>query len=83
MHDFFHSRTVIITQPISITHISLVYAVEVNFVLCNSMLKYAINRPISTLGLKPSGPYRSLGVITVQIWKTACINLLINMIVDH
>ena len=53
MHDFFHSRTVIITQPISITHISLVYAVEVNFVLCKSMLKYAINRPISTLGLKP------------------------------
>jgi hypothetical protein len=37
----------------------------------HSMLKYAINRPISTLGLKPSGPYRSLGMITVQIWKTA------------
>jgi hypothetical protein len=28
-----------------------------------------------TLGLKPSGRYRSLGMITVLIWKRACINL--------
>jgi hypothetical protein len=63
---------------------------EVNFVLFNSMLKYVINRlrhaffhirtaiiprPISTLGLKPSGRYRSPGMITVLIWKRACINL--------
>jgi hypothetical protein len=54
------------------------------------MLKYVINRlmhaffhfrtviiprPILTLGLKPSGRYRSLGMITVLIWKRACINL--------
>ena len=46
MHDFFHNRTVIIPQPISITHIhiSLVSVWEVNFVLFNSMLKYVINR---------------------------------------
>ena len=46
MHDFFHIRTVIIPQPISITHIhiSLVSVWEVNFVLFNSMLKYVINR---------------------------------------
>jgi hypothetical protein len=63
---------------------------EVNFVLFKSMLKYVINRlmhfffhirtviiprPISTLGLKPSGRYLSLGMITVLIWKRACINL--------
>jgi hypothetical protein len=60
---------------------------EVNFVLFNSMLKYVINRimhaffhirtiiiprPISTLGLKPSGWYREnwhseLAVSTIQI----------------
>jgi hypothetical protein len=34
-----------------------------------------IPRPISTLGLKPSARYRSLGMITVLIWKRACINL--------
>ena len=46
MHDFFHNRTVIISQPISIPHIhtSLVSVWEVNFVLFNSMLKYVINR---------------------------------------
>ena len=46
MHDFFHNRTVIIPQTISITHIhiSLVSVWEGNFVLCNSMLKYVINR---------------------------------------
>ena len=46
MHDFFHKGTVIIPQPISITHIhfSLVCVWEVNFVLFNSMLKYVINR---------------------------------------
>ena len=46
MHDFFHSRTVIIPQPISITHIhiSLVSVWEVNFVVFISMLKYAMNR---------------------------------------
>ena len=59
-------------------------------VLFNTMLKYVINRlmynffhirtviiprPISTLGLKPSGRYRFLGMITVLIWKRACINL--------
>jgi hypothetical protein len=58
-------------------HISLVSVREVNFVLFNSMLKYVINRlmhaffyfrtvviprPISTLGLKPSGRYRSLSI---------------------
>ena len=43
MHAFFHIRTVIIPQPISITH-SLVCVCEVNFVLFNSMLKYVINR---------------------------------------
>jgi len=43
---FFHNRTVIIPQPISITHvhISLVSVWEVNFVLFNSMLKYVLNR---------------------------------------
>ena len=72
-------------------HISLVSVWEVNFVLFNSMLKYVINRlmhaffhfrtviiqprPILTLGLKHSGEYRSLGMITVLIWKKACINL--------
>ena len=46
MHDFFHIRTVIIPQPISITHIhiSLVFVWEVNFVLFNSTLNYVINR---------------------------------------
>ena len=46
MHDFFHNRTVLITQPISINHIhiSLVSVWEVNFVVFISMLKYAINR---------------------------------------
>ena len=43
MHAFFHIRTVIIPQPISINH-SLVSVCEVNFVLFNSMLKYVINR---------------------------------------
>jgi hypothetical protein len=68
MHHFFHNRTVISPQPILITHIhiSLVSVLEVNFVLFNSMLKYVI---------KPSG--RSLGMITVLIWKKACINLYI------
>ena len=33
--------------------------------------------PISTLGLKPSDRYRSLGMMTVLIWKKACINLFI------
>jgi hypothetical protein len=78
-------------QPISITHIhKFGVCVGVKFVLFNSMLKYVINRlmhaffhirtfiiprPISTLGLKPSGRYRSLGMIRVLIWKRACINL--------
>jgi hypothetical protein len=46
MHDFSHNRTVIIPQPISITHIhiSSVSVWEVNFVLFNSMLKYVIHR---------------------------------------
>ena len=46
IHDFFHNRTVIIPQPILITHIHirLVSVWEVNFVLFNSMLKYMINR---------------------------------------
>ena len=46
MHDFVHKRTVIIPQPILITHIhiSLVSVWEFNFVLFNSMLKYVINR---------------------------------------
>ena len=98
MHGFIHHRTVIIPQPILITHIliSLVSVCpvwEVNFVLFNSMLKYVINRlmhaffhfwtviiprPISTLGLKPSIRYRSLGMVTVLIWKRACINLQVN-----
>ena len=59
----------------SLISISWVSVWEVNFALFNSMLKYVINRlmhaflhirtviiprPISTLGLKPSGRYRSL-----------------------
>jgi hypothetical protein len=87
---FPYIRTVI-PQTISITHIqSLVSVWQVNFILFNSMLKYVINklmydffhirtviipRPISTLRLKPSGRYRFLGIITVLIWKRACINL--------
>jgi hypothetical protein len=74
----------------SLISIRLVSVWEVNFVLFNSMLKYVINRlmhaffhirtviipqPISTLGLKPSGRYRSLGMITVLKCKKACINL--------
>ena len=99
MHAFFHIRTVIIPQPISITHsLVCVCVCEINCVLFNSMLKYVnsmlkyvnsmlkyvnsmlkfvnsmlkyvinrlmhaffhiwtvvIPRPISTLGLKPSG----------------------------
>ena len=73
-------------QPISITHIhTFGFCVGSSFVLFNSLLKYVIAffhiriviipRPISTLGLKPSGRYRSLGMITVLIWKRACINL--------
>jgi hypothetical protein len=84
----FGSRT--LNRYRSLISISLVSVWEVNFVLFNSMLKYVINRlmhaffhirtviipwPISTLGLKPSGRYRSLGTITVLIWKRACINL--------
>ena len=84
----FGSRT--LNRYRSLISISLVSVWEVNFVLFNSMLKYVINilmhaffhirtvvipRPISTLGLKPSGRYRSLGMITVLIWKMACINL--------
>ena len=71
---------------------------EVDFVLFNSMLKYVINRlmhaffhfrtviiprPILTLGLKPSGRYRSLGMITVLIWKRACINLWLSARLDY
>ena len=50
MNDFFHISTVIIPQPISITHIhiSLVSVWEVNFVLFNSMLKYVINKLMHT-----------------------------------
>jgi hypothetical protein len=84
----FGSRT--LNRYRSLISISLVSVWEVNFVLVNSMLNYVINRlmdsffqiriviipqPISTLGLKPSGRYRSLGMITVLIWKRACINL--------
>ena len=43
MHDFFHNRTAIIPQPISITHIHI-GLVSVNFVLFNSMLTYVIKR---------------------------------------
>jgi hypothetical protein len=84
----FGSRT--LNRYRSLISISLVSVWEVNFVLFNSMLKYVINRlihaffhirtviiprPISTLGLKPTGRYRSLRMITVLIWKRACINL--------
>jgi hypothetical protein len=84
----FGSRT--LNRYRSLISISLVSVWEVKFVLFNSMLKYVINRlmhaffhirtviiprPILTLGLKPSGRYRSLGMITVLIWKRACINL--------
>jgi hypothetical protein len=84
----FGSRT--LNRYRSFISISLVSVWEVNFVLVNSMWKYVINRlmhaffhiqtviiprPISTLGLKSSGRYRSLGMITVLIWKRACINL--------
>ena len=86
----FGSRT--LNRYRSLISISLVYVWEVKFVLFNSMLKYVINRLmhvffhirtviiprlISTLGLKASGQYRSLGMITVLIWKKACINLFI------
>ena len=72
---------------ITLISISLVSVWEVKFVLFNSMLKNVINRlmhaffhirtviiprPISTLGLKLSGRYRSLGMIRVLIWKRAC-----------
>ena len=74
----------------SLISIGLVSVWEVNLVLFNSMLKYVINRLmhsffhiriviiprlISTLGLKPSGRYRSLEMITVLIWKKGCTNL--------
>ena len=73
MHDFFR-QPILITY----IHISLVSVWEVNCVLFNSMLKYVINRlmhaffhfrtviilrPISTLWLKLSVRYRSLGMI--------------------
>jgi hypothetical protein len=76
----FGSRT--LNRYRSLISISLVSVWEVNFVFFYSMLKYVINRlmhaffhfstviiprPISTLGLKPSGRYRSLGMITVLI----------------
>ena len=69
--------------------IRLVSVWEVNFVLYISMLKYVINRLMhaffhirtviisrlsSSLG-QSSCRYRSLGMITVLIWKKACINL--------
>ena len=46
MHAFLHNSTVVIPQPISITHIhiNVVSVWEVNFVLFNSMLEYVINR---------------------------------------
>ena len=84
----FGSRT--LNRYRSLISISLLSVWEVNFILFNSMLKYVINRlmhaffhigtviiprPISTLGLKPSSRYQSLGMITVLIWKRACINL--------
>ena len=71
-------------------HISLVSLWEINFVDFIPMLKYAIHRimhaffhtrtvimprPISTLGLNPSGRNWSLGLITVLLWIRACINL--------
>jgi hypothetical protein len=81
----FGSRT--LNRYRSLISISLVSVWEVKFVLFNSMLKNVINRlmhaffhirtviiprPISTLGLKLSGRYRSLGMIGVLIWKRAC-----------
>ena len=75
---------------ITLIHISLVSLWEINFVDCIPMLKYAIHRiinaffhtktvimprPISTLGLNPSGRNWYLGLITVLIWIRACINL--------
>ena len=79
MHDFFLNRTVIILQSILITHIhiSLVSVWEVNFGLFNSMLKYVLHRlmPDPDIDRYRSGRYRSLGMITVLIWKRACINL--------
>ena len=61
---------------------------RVYFVLVNSMLKYVINRlmhaffHIRTVIIprqqyQPSGQYRSLGMITILIWKRACITVLI------
>ena len=46
MHEFLHNSTVVIPQPITITHIhiNVVSVWEVNFVLFNSMLEYVINR---------------------------------------
>jgi len=84
----FGSRT--LNRYRSFISITLVSVWEVKFVLFISMLKYVIirlkhafihirtviiPRLISTLGLKPSIRYRSLGMITVLIWKKACINL--------
>ena len=66
MHAFFHIRTVIIPQLISITH-CFVCVCEVNFVVFNSMLKYVINRLMHA--------FFHIGMITILIWKRACINL--------
>ena len=78
MHDFFHIRTVIIPQPISITHIHKFGVV--NFVLFNSMLKYVINRLMHAFFhfrtvIIPQA--KALWMITVLIWKSLreCINL--------
>ena len=71
MHDLFHNRTVIIPQPISITHISLVSVWEVNFVLFNSMLKYVINRlfpfqdcyhPSTDIDPRANSPHMEMGM---------------------
>ena len=77
MHEFLHNSTVVIPQPITITHIhiNVVSVWEVNFVLFNSMLEYVINRLMHAFFshfrtvIIPSGRYRSFVMITVLKWK--------------
>ena len=86
MHDFFHNRTVLITQPISITHIhtSLASVWEVNFVVFISMLKYAINRIMHTCFhtrtvIMPR-PISTLGLIhSGRYWSLGMITVLVNI----
>jgi hypothetical protein len=46
-------------------------------------MPFSISGLLSSLGLKPSGRYRSLGMITVLIWKKACIKACINLFITY